>query len=155
MARPNFATAGLLALLVSLAAPALAADGGRVANGAITLTDATLKAMVPGAKVGGGAITIANKGSEPDRLLSVSSPAAGMVELHEMTMEGDVMRMRRIEGGIAIPPGGIVTLNGAQHLMFMKVAKPFETGERVPVTLTFEKAGPVETMFTVGSASGR
>jgi copper(I)-binding protein len=98
---------------------------------------------------------VKNGGSEDDTLISVESPAAGRVELHEMTMQNDVMKMRKLEQGIAIPAGATVALaSGGLHLMFMDVKKPFAAGDSVPVTLTFEKAGKVDYMLAVGSAAG-
>lgn len=122
--------------------------------GALELSAGSVKAMVPGAKVGGGGLSIHNGGSEEDRLVSVESPMAGRVELHEMTMENDVMKMRKIDGGIALPAGQTVDISDKMHLMFMDVAKPFAEGDSVKVTLTFEKAGKVEYTLPVGSAAG-
>lgn len=122
--------------------------------GALELSAGSIKAMVPGAKVGGGGLTIHNGGKEDDRLVSVESPAAGRVELHEMTMENDVMKMRKIDGGIALPAGETVDISDKTHLMFMDVAKPFAKGDSVKVTLTFEKAGKVDYTLPVGDVAG-
>ncbi|HTO31302.1 MAG TPA: DUF1775 domain-containing protein [Pararhizobium sp.] len=127
-----------------------------VTAGSLEISGGSIKAMLPGAKVGGGGFTVKNEGSEDDILLSVESPAAGRVELHEMTMQNDVMKMRKLEGGIAVPAGQTVELkNGGLHLMFMDVMKPFVEGDTIPVTLTFEKAGKVELMLPVGNAAGK
>ncbi|MBB5534675.1 DUF1775 domain-containing protein [Rhizobium giardinii] len=126
-----------------------------VKAGSLEISGGALKAMLPGAKVGGGGFTVKNDGSEDDTLISVESPAAGRVELHEMTMQNDVMKMRKLEQGIAIPAGATVALaSGGLHLMFMDVKKPFAAGDSVPVTLTFEKAGKVDYMLAVGDAAG-
>jgi len=126
-----------------------------VKAGSLEISGGGVKAMLPGAKVGGGGFTVKNDGSEDDRLVSVESPAAGRVELHEMTMQNDVMKMRKLEEGIAIPAGETVELKGGSlHLMFMDVKKPFVEGDSVPVTLTFEKAGKVDYVLPVGSAAG-
>jgi uncharacterized protein YcnI/copper(I)-binding protein len=122
--------------------------------GALKLSAGFVKAMLPGQPVGGGYVTIDNSGSADDRLVSASSPLAGTVELHEMAMVGDVMKMRRVDGGIALPAGKTTELKpGGLHIMFMKVKEPFKEGAKVPVTLTFEKAGAVDVVLPVGSAS--
>ncbi len=132
-----------------------AAEGTPVTVGDLEISGGAVKAMLPGAKVGGGGFSIRNDGAHADRLISVESPAAGRVELHEMTMENDVMKMRKLDDGIAIPAGGTVELTtGGLHLMFMEVAKPFAAGETVPVTLTFEKAGKIDYVLPVGAAGG-
>lgn len=129
--------------------------GVPVKVGSLEISGGAVKAMLPGAKVGGGGFTIRNNGSDDDRLISAESPAAGRVELHEMTMQNDVMKMRQLEEGIAIPAGETVDLNsGSLHLMFMAVEKPFAEGDSVPVILTFEKAGKIDYMLPVGSAAG-
>ncbi|MCA1442362.1 copper chaperone PCu(A)C [Ensifer sp. IC4062] len=126
-----------------------------VEAGDLEISGGAVKAMLPGAKVGGGGLVVKNTGSADDRLLAVESPAAGRVELHEMKMENDVMKMRKLEEGIVIPAGATVELkSGGLHLMFMEVTKPFAEGETVPVTLTFEKAGKVDYVLPVGAAAG-
>jgi periplasmic copper chaperone A len=131
-----------------------AAKPEAVKAGSIEISSPFLRAMVPGAKVGGGFVKIENKGGEADRLVAASSPAAGRVEIHEMTMEGDVMKMRQLKDGIEVPAGKTVMLKpGGLHLMFMDVAKPFKEGETVPVTLEFQKAGKVDVTFKVGPAA--
>ncbi len=131
------------------------ASDAPVKAGSLEISGGSIKAMLPGAKVGGGGFTIRNEGGEDDTLLTVESPAAGRVELHEMTMQNDVMKMRKLESGIAIPAGGTVELkSGGLHLMFMDLAKPFKEGDSIPVTLTFEKTGKVDVVLPVGNAAG-
>lgn len=126
-----------------------------VSAGELELTAGFTKAMLPGQPVGGGFITITNKGGEDDKLVSATSAQAGEVQLHEMAMEGDVMKMRQLNDGIAIPAGETVELKpGGLHLMFFKVSEPFKEGETVNVTLTFEKAGAVDVALPVGPARG-
>ncbi|RCS24925.1 DUF1775 domain-containing protein [Phyllobacterium salinisoli] len=125
-----------------------------VKAGPVEITGAFVRAMVPGAKVGGGYVKLDNEGGEADRLVAASSPAAKRVEIHEMTMENDVMKMRALQDGVKLPAGETVELKpGGMHLMFMDVAKPFREGDSVPVTLEFEKAGKVDVMFNVGGAA--
>jgi len=115
-----------------------------VTVGDIEITDAFARATLPNAPVAGGYLTITNRGTDDDRLVSATSPAAGKVELHEMSMQNDVMTMAPLPDGIAIAAGETVSLSpGGVHIMFMQLAKPFVEGESVPVTLKFEKAGEV------------
>ena len=91
------------------------------------------RATPPTAPTGGGFLTITNKGTTPDRLIAVRSPASSKVELHEMKMDGNIMRMREIEKGIEIPPGATVELKpGGFHIMFMELKAPFAKDAKVP-----------------------
>ncbi len=93
---------------------------------------------------------IENKGTT-DQLVSASSPLAGEVQLHEMAMEGNVMKMRQVKD-ITVPAGGSVELKpGGLHLMFMNIKAPLAAGESVPVKLKFAKAGEVEVKMPVNA----
>jgi copper(I)-binding protein len=119
--------------------------------GDITVSGAFTRAMAPGAPAAGGYLTIANGGSSDDTLVSAASEAAGMVQLHEMKMEGDVMKMNEVPGGIVVPAGGSVSLApGGLHVMFMDVGTPFKEGECVEVLLHFEKAGDLPVTLPIG-----
>lgn len=108
------------------------------------------RATPPASKVGAGYLALVNGGAAADRLVAASSPAAGRVEIHEMRMDGSVMRMRELEKGVEIPPGGTVVLKpGGYHIMFMELKAPFAKDTKVPVTLVFEKAGTIDVPFTV------
>lgn len=133
--------------------------GGAAADtvkaGDLTLSGGWLRAMLPGQPAGGGYITIANGGAAADRLVAVSTPAAGKSEIHSMEMKDNVMVMRPVDGGVEIPAGQTVELKpGGLHLMFMQVTEPFKEGQSLPVTLEFEKAGKVELTLPVKSATG-
>ena len=118
--------------------------------GSLEISGAFTRAMPPRATTGGGFLTITNKGAEADQLVFVTSPTAGMSQIHEMKMDGEVMVMRELEKGVEIPAGETIVLApGGTHLMFMKVATPFVEGEEVMVTLTFEKAGSVDLALPV------
>ncbi len=137
----------------SLATLAVAAD---VTVGTLTISGAFTRATLPNAPVGGGFLTILNTGTEPDRLVAASTPIAGETQLHEMKMDGDVMKMAELPNGIDIPAGSTVTLApGGFHLMFMQLTQPLVEGTRIPVTLTFEKAGTVEVELDVGSIGAK
>lgn len=110
------------------------------------------RATLPGAKVGGGYLTITNNGTVPDKLTGFSSAIADHGELHEMSTSGGVMRMREIKG-LEIKPGETVAFKpGANHLMFMEIKEPLVEGKRVKGTLIFERAGAVEIEFVVDKA---
>src|SRR5260370_34542585 len=111
------------------------------------------RATPPSAPAGGGFLKITNTGSTPDRLVSASSPAAELVQVHEMKMDGSVMRMREVEKGLEIPAGGSVMLApGGYHLMMMGLKAPFKQGASGPVTLVFEKAGKIDVELAGGAA---
>lgn len=98
---------------------------------------------LPGVSTGAAYVRgIRNKGQEADRLIGASTPVAERVELHTMKMDGDVMRMRALDG-IDLPAGQEVQLRHgqAQHLMLVGLKKPLVAGDRFDLTLRFEKAG--------------
>ena len=133
-----------------------AAIAAEVTIGDIVISGAFTRATLPNAPVGGGFLTLVNKGGTGDRLIAASSPVAGVMQLHEMKMEGDVMKMAELPNGIEIPAGETVTLApGGLHLMFMELKEPLVEGTQVPVTLTFEKAGTVEVLLDVGGIGAK
>lgn len=140
----------LLAAFAAALAFAPAAFAHEVKIGPLTLTDLWTRATPPNAPSGGGYLTITNSGDGADRLIAVSTPEAGKSEIHEMKVNDGVMTMRPVEGGVEIPAGGSVALApGGFHLMFMALKAPFVAGEKLPVTLTFEKAGTIDTFLHV------
>ncbi|MCV3735594.1 copper chaperone PCu(A)C (plasmid) [Rhizobium sp. TRM96647] len=155
----NILSAALLLLAPLLLAPTFGAARDYKA-GSIEILQPVAKATMPGQPVGGGFFTLVNHGAEPDRLVSITSPVSGEMQMHEMSLQDDVMQMRKLPDGIPVPPGATVRLEtGGMHVMFMRIAAPFREGESIPATLTFEKAGVVEVEFEVeafrsGSAAG-
>ena len=134
-------------LVYFLAAPALAEE---VKAGDLVITQAWSRATPGGAKVAGGYLTIENKGSTPDRLFGGSADVADKVQIHEMTMNDGVMTMRLLDQGLTIEPGKTVKLApGGYHLMLLDLKSPLKRGDKVPVTLEFEKAGKVTVSFDV------
>ena len=118
--------------------------------GDLVITQAWSRATPKGAKTGGAYLTIENKGSTPDRLVGGSADFAGSVQVHEMSMTNGVMKMRPVENGLAIDPGKTVKLApGGYHLMMMDLKQPLKRGDKVPVTLEFEKAGKVTVSLDV------
>lgn len=142
-----------IAATLLIATPAFA-HNGIIHLGAINISAPFTRATLPNAPVGGGFVTIENEGPEADRLISATSPAAAEVQIHEMAVDGDVMKMRRLTDGVELPAGATVVLSpGGYHLMFMGLNQAFVQGETVPVTLTFEKAGTVEIALPVLGAA--
>lgn len=139
------------ALLAAVAASLLFVDPAAahsVKIGQIEITDLWTRATPPRAPAAGGFLTITNLGDEADRLIAVSSPAAEIGEVHEMKVEDGVMTMRALEDGLEIPAHSSVTLApGGYHIMFIDLKEPIVAGTDVPVTLTFEKAGVLETVL--------
>lgn len=135
------------------AAPAAASHGGPVVTlGALEITGGFTRATLPNAPVGGGFLTIINTGAEADRLVSASAAIAKETQIHEMAMEGDVMKMRQLKDGVEVPAGESVTLEpGGMHLMFMGLNGAIKEGDVVPLTLTFEKAGTVDVELVAGA----
>ena len=122
-----------------------------VTTNAIKIENAYTRATAPGQQVAGGFMKIENKGGSGDQLVSASSPAAGEVQLHEMAMDGNVMKMRQVKD-IAVPANGAVELKpGGYHLMFLNLKGPFNAGQTVPVKLKFAKAGEVEVKLPVNA----
>ncbi|ACB27996.1 copper chaperone PCu(A)C [Methylobacterium radiotolerans] len=108
------------------------------------------RATPASAKVAGGYLSITNTGTEPDRLTAAALDGASRGEVHSMSMEGGVMKMAPVEGGLEIKPGETVTLKpGGYHLMFLDMKAPLKKGEPVKGTLTFERAGTVAVEFDV------
>ena len=141
----TLATAVFLATL--LAAPARAEE---VKAGDLVITQAWSRATPGGAKIAGGYLTIENKGTAPDRLIGGSAEVSDKIQVHEMTMNNGVMTMRPLDKGLTIEPGKTVKLApGGYHLMLMDLKNPLRQGDKVPVTLEFEKAGKVNLSLDV------
>ncbi|MGV3489783.1 MAG: copper chaperone PCu(A)C [Devosia sp.] len=119
--------------------------------GDLTISGGFSRATLPRAKVGGGYLTIVNAGATADRLVGGSSENARAVEIHEMKMEGDMMKMAKLPDGLEIPAGGTVELTpGGFHLMLLDIIQPLVAGECIEVTLQFEAAGAVPVQLNVG-----
>ena len=98
----------------------------------------------PGARTGGAYFAIENLGAQGDRLLQVATSVAGSAEIHSMTMDGNVMRMRQI-AALDIPAHSTATFKpGSYHVMLVDLKRPLAAGETIPLSLTFEKAGTIE-----------
>jgi periplasmic copper chaperone A len=139
----------LLTLTFALAIGAAPALAQEFKAGDVVIEKPWARATPKGAEVGSGYLTIQNKGATPDRLTGGSADFA-VVEVHQMTTENGVSKMREIKDGLIIPAHGSVGLSpGGYHLMFTHLTRPLTKGESVKATLNFEHAGPVEVEFSV------
>ena len=106
------------------------------------------RATAPRQTVGGVYVTLTSP--VDDRLLGVSSPVAGRGEVHEMTMDGNVMKMRELADGLKLPAGRAVALTpGGLHLMLVGLQQPLVSGQVIPVQLHFEHAPPLDLQVPV------
>lgn len=116
----------------------------------IVIEQPWIRATPAGAKVAGGYMTITNTGSEPDRLIGGVLPQAGRFTVHQMKMNGNVMQMREIQGGLEIKPGQKIEFNpGGYHVMFTELREPIKQGDTLKGQLRFEKAGMVDIEYRV------
>jgi copper(I)-binding protein len=133
---------------VTLALAALSAVAHSFKLGEIDIGHPYARPTREGQMVGAGYLKLANKGPV-DRLVSATSPVAGSVEIHSMSMEGDVMKMRQVDA-IEIATGQTVELKpGGYHLMLMGLKAPLKVGDKFPLTLKFEKSGEVVVTVNV------
>ena len=136
------------AAFASIGAPRVEAHEYKV--GSLVIGHPWTRATPGGAKVAGGYMSITNNGKTADRLIGGSLTQAAHVEIHQMKMEGTMMRMRPLANGLEIKPHDAVTLApGGYHMMFMGLKGPLKQGERVKGTLKFEKAGTINVEFVV------
>jgi len=141
-------TGWLLSIALMAFAASIQAQDAKV--GSIKIENAYVRATAPGQPAAGAFMKIDNSGAA-DQLLSASSPAAGEVQLHQMSMEGNVMKMGQVKD-IAVPANGSVDLKpGGYHIMLMNIKAPLKAGETVPVKLKFAKAGEVEVKLPVNA----
>ena len=131
-----------------LFASGAAAEDYRI--GALEIAQPWSRATPRGAAVASGYVSIRNTGATHDRLVGGTFALAPRVEIHEMSMDQGVMKMRELKGGVEIRPGAAIELKpGSYHLMFVNLTRPLAKGDRVKGTLVFEKAGPVEIEYAV------
>jgi copper(I)-binding protein len=164
--RVLFALMAIVALLAALAAVACGGDdddtGKQQADdghdhqefklGDLTILDPWVRTTTN--NVTAAYMTIKSKGAA-DTLVSVSSPIAGMVQLHEVITEGSSSKMQEKPGGFPVPASGAVELKpGGYHIMLMDLKQQPKEGEKVELTLKFEKAGEIKITAPVKKAAG-
>jgi copper(I)-binding protein len=134
----------LLAAALGLASPALAKPAP------VKVETAWCRPAAAGAPSAGCYLTLT--AGQADTLVSVSSPAAERVEVHQMDMTGQVMRMSKVER-LPLPAGRAVALQpGGMHLMLIRPKAALAAGGSTPLTLKFAKAAPVTVRATIGNA---
>jgi copper(I)-binding protein len=132
----------LLVTLLCLALPAVAQ---------VTVGDPWVRATVPAQKATGAFMQIT--AATDARLVEAKSPVAGMVQVHEMSMDGGVMKMRELDKGLALPAGKTVDLKpGGYHVMLMELKQQMKEGDSMPLTLVFESADKKRTSIEVKAA---
>lgn len=120
--------------------------------GSIHITQPWARATPKGASTGAAYMTVTNSGTSPDRLSCVASDASAKCQIHSMSMDNGVMKMRPVEGGLEIMPGETVTLKPSGfHVMLVELKHPLEQGKTVEATLQFEKAGTVKVEFPIAA----
>jgi hypothetical protein len=141
------------AIMLTVSGPAAHAKDFHA--GSLDITGPYSRATPRGASVAAGYLTIKNTGTAADRLVGGSSDAATKFEVHEMSMDNGVMKMRPLQGGLEIKPGETVELKPqGLHIMFVGLKKPLKQGDHLKATLEFEKAGKVDVDFDVTGVGG-
>ena len=144
-----FAFAGALLLCASAAAHDYRA-------GDLHIEHPYARTTVSGQPGGAAYLTIENKGKVADQLIGATSPIAKSVQMHTMTMEGDVMKMREAEHIVLQPSAKIVMKPGdGYHLMLIGLKRELKAGDKFPMTLKFEKAGNLEISVQIEEAGVR
>jgi len=122
-----------------LFAPALG-----LADAGVKVTNVWVRSTAPGQSVAAAYLDIVSGGAAA--LVKAESPAAKVVELHEMKMDGDIMKMRAVPK-IDLPPGKEVKLEpGGMHVMLIDIKQPLKVGEKVPLTLVVESGGKTQKL---------
>lgn len=125
------------------------------ASAGVVVQQPFASATMPGATVGAAYMQVTNTGRNQVVLVSASSPVAAKVEFHSMSMDGNIMRMREITGGIPIPPGGSANfVPGGTHIMLVGLRQRLAPGSSIPLTLTFNGAPQVTLQVPVQAGGG-
>lgn len=146
-ARGTAALAALLFTPLLWPGPAAAAD---YQLGALKVTQPWARATPKGAASGAAYMTVTNTGTKAMRLRCVSSDAAAKCEIHEMSMDGGVMRMRPVEGGLEVKPNQTVTLKpGGFHMMLTGLKAPLQQGKMLEATLQADGGASARVEFPI------
>jgi copper(I)-binding protein len=138
---------GLILAGLSLIGPAQAQ---KIESSGISIVSPWARATPGGAKVGAAFLEVRAAPGAGDKLIDAKSDVAGAVEIHNHVHEGGVMKMRRVDGIDVAGGKSIVLKPGGYHLMLMDLKKPLRQGEKLPLTLVFEKAGEVKLEAAIG-----
>lgn len=129
---------------------AVSAGSHEFTSNGVTVSHPWVRATPGGATVGAAYLEIGADANTTDKLVGVSSPVAEKGEIHTHVHDGDVVRMRKVKGGLDIAAGKSVILKpSGDHIMLMGLKQPLKEGETVTLTLQFEKAGPIEVEASV------
>ncbi|MEO1694419.1 MAG: copper chaperone PCu(A)C [Pseudomonadota bacterium] len=153
----TFFRAAALAVVLACALPVTRdAAADESAAGPLKIEHSWARPSLGANKITAGYMTITNTGKTDDTLIAAKTPVATTVELHTHTNDNGVMRMRKLDGGIPLPAGTTVTLEpGGLHLMLIGLTTRVTTGSRVPVQLTFAKAGTVTVEAAIQMTSSK
>lgn len=145
----------LVLLTGALLGPVLAAaHDARL--GSLHVLHPTSRATLPGQKTGVVYMTIENEGSTADRLLSMTTPAASGVAIHTMSMQGTIMKMRELDNLPLAPAAKVpMTADSGYHIMLTGLKQPLKSGDKIPLTLLFEKAGKLDVSIHVGPSQAQ
>lgn len=150
MTRMTFACSAALFAATLVSASAITTHAQDITAGGLRISAPWTRATPKGASVGGGYMKITNTGSTADRLVGGSTDISSRFEVHEMSMDNGVMKMRALTNGLEIKPGQTVEFKpGSYHVMFVGLKETLRKGQRVKATLEFEKAGKIDVDFTV------
>ena len=145
----------VMAACLALAAPAGPSAAHGYGKGDLQVRHPWTRATPPGAKVAAAYLEIRNSGSRPDRVIGASTPEAERVELHIMSTAGGVMKMREMPDFEVPARQRLVLQPGGSHLMIVGPRRPFAKGDRIPLTLRFERAGELAIELEVQPADSR
>lgn len=143
----QFRTILTLAFAFTMSTSSIATE---VKAGSLIIDQARARTTVPHQPSGAAYITIENKGAAADKLLSAASPIAKSVQLHTMSMDGNVMKMREV-AEIEIKPQEKIVMQAGHgyHVMLIGLKQQLKAGEKFPLTLNFQKSGKVELTVQV------
>lgn len=145
----------LAAVVIGMSVGVVAAMATDYNFGSLKIDDPWARPTVGSSKSSAAYMKIENSGDTPDRLISAKAEVAGTVMLHESRMDGDVMKMVQLSNGIEVPAHGEAVLKPlGLHIMLMGLTRPLKEGEKVPLTLVFEKQGEVVIDAQVTNSSG-
>jgi periplasmic copper chaperone A len=128
----------------------IAAHAQVYAVGDLLISAPWARATVPGQPAGAVYLSMENKGKSGNRLIAVSTPIAKSAQVHSMSMDGNIMRMREV-GSLDIKPEEKIVMQAGNgyHIMLIGLNKPLGAGDRFPLTLSFEKGGKLEISVLV------
>ena len=140
----------LTAVTIALLAQSHPLRAQQAAPASMVISQAWSRATPAAAPVGAGYLALTNRGAEADRLIGGSTEIAARIEVHEMSMDNGVMKMRELAGGLEVKPGATMELKpGGYHLMLVGLKRGLKEGERFKAQLDFAKGGKAEVEFVV------